>query len=59
MTHAGLGIWEGRDLYELHGHEHAHIHGGEIAVLKDIQGGIGWIETEAFRFARDIDELGN
>jgi hypothetical protein len=48
MTRYGLGMWQGRDLYELHGHEHPHIHGGEIAVLKGLQGALGWAESEAF-----------
>ena len=34
MTRAGLGMWQGRDLFELHGFEHPQMHGGEIAVLK-------------------------
>ena len=59
MTHSGLGIWQGRDLYELHGNEHPHIHGGEIAVLKGLQGAIGWTESEAFRAAVSVkDHLG-
>jgi hypothetical protein len=41
MTRAGLGMWQGRDLLELHGTDHPRIHGGEIASLKGIQGGIG------------------
>jgi len=49
MTRSGLGMWEGRDLYELHGSNHPHIHGGEIASLKGLQGGIGWAESDAFR----------
>ena len=49
MTRSGLGMWEGRDLYELHGSNHPHIHGGEIACLKGLQGGIGWAESDAFR----------
>ena len=51
MTHAGLGMWEGRDLLELHGSKHVHMHGGEIACLKGVQGGVGWHESEAFRAA--------
>jgi hypothetical protein len=58
-TRYGLGIWQGRDLYELHGHVHPHIHGGEIAVLKGLQGAIGWVESEAFAAAvRVRDHLG-
>jgi hypothetical protein len=49
MTRSGLGMWEGRDLYELHGSNHPHIHGGEIACLKGLQGGTGWAESDAFR----------
>jgi hypothetical protein len=48
MTRSGLGMWQGRDLFALHGCSHPHIHGGEIAVLKGLQGGVGWIEPEAF-----------
>jgi hypothetical protein len=48
MTRSDLGIWEGRDLLALHGFNHVRIHGGEIAVLKGLQGGIGWVQTEAF-----------
>jgi hypothetical protein len=59
MTRSGLGVWQGRDLYELHGHVHPHIHGGEIAVLKGLQGAIGWTESEAFRAAVIVkDHLG-
>ncbi len=59
MTRVGLGTWQGRDLYELHGHGHPYIHGGEIAVLKGLQGAIGWAESEAFRMAVSVkDHLG-
>jgi hypothetical protein len=51
MTRSGLGIWQGRDLFELHGHGHPQIHGGEIAVLKGLQDAIGWAESEDFRAA--------
>ena len=38
---------------------HPHIHGGEIAVLKGLQGAIGWAESEAFRAAVIVkDHLG-
>ncbi len=47
MTRTGLGMWQGRDLYELHGHGPPHIHGGEIAVLKGLQGATGWTQSEA------------
>jgi len=57
MTRAGLGIWQGRDLYELHGCAHVHIHGGEIAVLKGLQGAIGWTESDAFRAAVHVEDL--
>jgi hypothetical protein len=57
MRRAGLGIWQGRDLYQLHGCDHPHIHGGEIAVLKGIQGGIGWRESEAFRAAVSVEDF--
>ena len=57
MTRSGLGIWQGRDLYELHGCDHPYIHGGEIAVLKGLQGGIGWEESEAFRTAVTVEEF--
>jgi hypothetical protein len=49
MTRSGLGMWKGRDLYELHGSNHPRIHGGEIACLKGLQGSKGWPESEAFR----------
>ena len=45
MTRAGLGMWEGRDLVELHGVDHPLQHGAEIAVLKGLQGGVGHIES--------------
>jgi len=48
MTRSGLGMWQGRDLLELHGYNHPHIHGGEVAVLKGLQGSVGWIEPEGF-----------
>ena len=57
MTRSGLGIWQGRDLYELHGHGHPRIHGGEIAVLKGLQGAIGWAESDAFRAAVSVEDL--
>jgi hypothetical protein len=56
MTRAGLGIWQGRDLLWLHGSEHVHIHGGEIACLKGMQGGIGWRESDAFRAAVVVED---
>jgi DinB superfamily len=58
MTRSGLGVWQGRDLIELHGYGHPHIHGGEIAVLKGLQGGIGWVEPEEFRAGVSVDDLG-
>lgn len=48
MTRADLGMWEGRDLLALHGFNHVRVHGGGIAVLKGLQGGIGWRQTEGF-----------
>ncbi len=57
MTRAGLGRWQGRDLYELHGYGHPHIHGGGIAVLKGLQVGIGWVESEAFRSAANVEDV--
>ena len=56
MTRAGLGMWEGRDLLELHGSKHVHMHGGEIACLKGVQGGVGWHESEAFRAAVIVED---
>jgi hypothetical protein len=56
MTRAGLGIWQGRDLLWLHGSEHVYIHGGEIACLKGMQGGIGWRESDAFRAAVVVED---
>jgi hypothetical protein len=49
------GDVEGRDLYELHGSNHPHIHGGEIACLKGLQGGIGWAESEAFHAPKPFE----
>lgn len=48
MSRSGLGTWQGRDLYELHGSNHPHIHGGEIAALKGLQGGTGWDQSNRF-----------
>jgi len=56
MTRAGLGMWEGRDLLELHGSHHTRIHGGEIACLKGLQGGVGWTESDAFRAAVIVED---
>ena len=58
MTRTGLGIWQGRDLYELHGCAHPYIHGGEIAVLKGLQGGVGWDESGAFRAGVSVEDIG-
>ena len=54
MTRVGLGMWSGRDLYRLHGFNHVYIHGGEIAVLKGLQGGVGYKESEAFRAGVEV-----
>ena len=56
MTRAGLGMWEGRDLVELHGVDHPLQHGAEIAVLKGLQGGVGHIESDDFRTAVEVVE---
>lgn len=56
MTRAGLGMWQGRDLIELHGVVHPSQHGGEIAVLKGLQGRVGHAESEAFRAAVQVAE---
>jgi len=48
MTRFDLGMWEGRELLELHGFSHVRIHGGEIAVLKGLQGGRGWAQSDGF-----------
>jgi hypothetical protein len=58
MARVGLGIWQVRDLYELHGCGHPYIHGGEIAVLKGLQDGLGWVESDAFRTAVNVEDLG-
>jgi hypothetical protein len=58
MTRAGLGMWQGRDLFELHGCSHPNQHGGEIAVLKGLQGGLGPIESDVFRSAVEVVEYG-
>jgi hypothetical protein len=57
MSRSGLGTWQGRDLLELHGSDHPRIHGGEIACLKGIQGGVGWAESDAFRAAVQVDDV--
>lgn len=44
MTRAGLGMWTGLDILALHGWGHIKIHGGEIAVLKGLQGVLGYGE---------------
>jgi hypothetical protein len=56
MSRAGLGMWQGRELVELHGVDHPLQHGGEIAVLKGLQGGIGHVESDAFRAAVEVVE---
>ena len=43
MSRAGLGMWNGRDLYVLHGFSHVYMHGGEIACLKGLQGAKGYL----------------
>jgi hypothetical protein len=57
MRRFGLGVWDGRDLLELHGIDHPRIHGGEIACLKGLQGRVGWTESEAFSAAVQVDDL--
>ena len=42
MTRSGLGMWTGLDILALHGWGHVRIHGGEIVVLKGLQGAIGY-----------------
>jgi hypothetical protein len=42
MTRSGLGVWNGLDILALHGWGHVKIHGGEIAVLKGVQGIAGY-----------------
>ncbi len=54
MRRAGLGMWQGRDLVELHGVDHPLQHGAEIAVLKGLQGGVGHSESEVFRAAVQV-----
>ena len=43
MSRAGLGMWNGWDLYALHGWRHVYMHGGEIACLKGLQGAKGYV----------------
>ena len=43
MSRSGLGMWTGRELYDLHGVRHVYMHGGEIACLKGIQGAKGYL----------------
>jgi hypothetical protein len=57
MRRAGLGMWQGRDIVELHWVDHPLQHGGEIAVLKGMQGGVGHFESEAFRAAVEVVEF--
>jgi hypothetical protein len=57
MSRSGLGTWQGRALIRLHGSSHVHIHGGEIACLKGLQGGTGWTESEAFRAAVSVEDI--
>jgi hypothetical protein len=54
MRRAGLGMWQARELIELHGVEHPMQHGAEIAVLKGLQGAVGHLESDAFREAVDV-----
>ncbi len=42
MMPANLGIWQGIDVYVLHGGSHIWMHGGEIACLKGMQGALGY-----------------
>lgn len=56
MTRADLGIWEGRELIDLHGSHHVRIHGGEIAVLKGLQGGAGWKQSAGFHTAVRVED---
>ena len=37
--------------------DHPHIHGGEIAGLKGLQGGIGWAESDEFPCAVAVQDL--
>jgi hypothetical protein len=57
MTRSGLGMWDGRELLCLHGIEHVRIHGGEIACVEGLQGGVGWTESDAFRTAISVEEV--
>jgi|ERR1700681_3302430 len=43
MSRSGLGMWQGHDLYVLHGFRHVYMHGGEIACLKGLQGAKGYL----------------
>jgi hypothetical protein len=43
MTRAGLGMWDARRLYDMHGVHHVYMHGGEIACLKGLQGAKGYL----------------
>ncbi|RMH80597.1 MAG: DinB family protein [Actinomyces sp.] len=56
MTRAGLGMWEGRELIELHGTHHVRIHGGEIAVLKGLQGQVAWKQSAGFHEAVRVED---
>lgn len=56
MTRADLGIWEGREMIDLHGHHHVRLHGGEIAVLKGLQGQVAWQQSAGFHEAVRVDD---
>lgn len=43
MVPEWLGVWRGLDLFDLHGQHHIRMHGGEIACLKGLQGGRGYL----------------
>ena len=57
MTRADLGMWQGRDLLELHGFAHVpNARRRRIAVLKGLQGGVGHFETDKFPTAGGVVE---
>jgi hypothetical protein len=43
MVPVRLGVWKGLELFDLHGQHHVRMHGGEIACLKGLQGGRGYL----------------
>jgi hypothetical protein len=45
MTVYGLGVWQGLEVFTLHGINHPRLHGGEVACLKGLQGAQGYAQA--------------